>query len=107
MPQFVFTYRGPKGYTPTADSTPAWMAWFDSMGDQLVDLGKPVFQRASIGSTGSDTTELGGYSIVSADDFDAALAIAKGCPHLDWGGGVEVGLLTDVPAARSSGSRSA
>ncbi len=107
MAQFVFTYRGPKGYTPTADSTPVWMAWFDGMGDQLADPGKPVFVRASVGYTDSDSTDLGGYSIISAEDIDAALAIAKGCPHLDRGGGVEVGQLADVPDARSSGPLSA
>jgi hypothetical protein len=53
--------------------------------------------RASVGNCGSDSTELGGYSIVSADDIDDALAIAKGCPHVDGGGGVEVGRLGEVP----------
>jgi hypothetical protein len=107
MAQFVFTYRGPKGYAPTAESTPLWMAWFAGMGDQLVDLGKPVFQRATVGDCGSDNTELGGYSIVSADDLDSALAMAKGCPHLDVGGGVEVGELAEVPDSSASGPLSA
>jgi hypothetical protein len=100
MAQFVFTYRGPKGYRPTADSTPIWVAWFDSIADRVVDLGQPVVDRASVGQCGSDSTELGGYSIISADDIDDALAIAKGCPHLDRGGGVEIGLLGEVPDRR-------
>jgi hypothetical protein len=36
-------------------------------------------------------------------DLDAAVAIAKGCPHLDRNGGAEVGQLGEVPGT-SSGS---
>ncbi|HEX4864986.1 MAG TPA: YciI family protein [Acidimicrobiales bacterium] len=98
MPQYVFTYRTVNGYTPAEDTGAAWRAWFDSMGDQLVELGKPVFDRASVGNCATESTQLGGYSVISADDLDAALAIAKGCPQIHFGGGVEVGLLAEVPA---------
>lgn len=98
MPNFVFSYRNPKGYIPTAETRAAWMSWFDGMGDQLVELGRPVFERTSIGDCDPDRTELGGYSVVQADDFESALAIAKGCPYLDRSGGVEVGLLAEIPA---------
>jgi hypothetical protein len=102
MPQFVFTYRAPKGYTANFEKADAWRAWFDSMGDQLVQLGNPIWDRGTIGDTASETTQLGGFSIVSADDLDSALAIAKGCPQVDIGGGVEVGLLAEVPGAASA-----
>ena len=96
MPQFVFTYRSPTGYTPNGEKVQAWWDWFNSMGDQLVELGKPVFDRGVIGNTSRESTELGGYSIISADDLESAMTIAKGCPQLDNGGGVEVGLLGEV-----------
>jgi hypothetical protein len=96
MPDFVLTYRSRKGHTPSADTTTAWYAWFDGMGDQLVEMGRPVLDRASIGESNPEHTELGGYSIVRAEDIHRALAIAKGCPGLDSGGGVEVGLLGQV-----------
>lgn len=102
MPDFVLTYRTPAGYTPTADTTRAWYAWFEEMGDHLVELGRPVVERASIGESSPLRTELGGYSIVSAPDLEAALAIAKGCPGLDLGGGVEVGQLGQVPERSQS-----
>ena len=97
MPEFVLTYRNPRGYAPTPETRGAWWAWFDGMGDRLVELGKPVVERTSMGNCATETTELGGYSIVRADDLDAALEIAKGCPHLDRGGGVEVGALAEIP----------
>jgi hypothetical protein len=96
MPDFVLTYRSRKGHTPSADTVAAWYAWFDGMGDDLIEIGRPVLERASIGESNPEHTELGGYSIVRAEDIDTALAIAKGCPGLGTGGGVEVGLLGHV-----------
>ncbi len=104
MPRYVLAYRNPTGYTPSAETRTAWTAWFDGMGDQLVDLGKPAVARASLGNCSMDSTELGGYSVIEADDLDAAVAVADGCPHLNRGGGVEVGQLGEVPAPVSSAS---
>jgi hypothetical protein len=39
-----------------------------------------------------------GYSIVAADDLEAALAITKECPTMAAGGGVEVGVLAALPS---------
>ena len=103
MPTFVLSYRNPTGYTRTPESAAAWQAWFASMGDQLTDLGKPVVSRASLGDCDPARTGLGGYSLITAPDLDAALAIAKGCPHLDRSGGIEVGQLGDVPAGPQAG----
>jgi len=93
MPTYVFSYRNPKGYAPSPETREQWMAWFTGMGDALLDIGQPVAVRESLGTCDSDSTELGGYSMVSAPDLEAALAIAKGCPHLERDGGVEVGEL--------------
>jgi hypothetical protein len=101
MPTFVFAYRRTSAPAPTPESTSAWMTWFGAMGDDLVDLGKPAAGAASLGNCGPGT-ELGGYSVISAPDLDAALAVAKGCPQLSRDGGVEVAQLTDVPAGRSA-----
>jgi hypothetical protein len=97
MPTFVFSYRNTPGYTPNPETTAAWIAWFEGMGDHLADLGKPAARSTAIGNCGPGT-ELGGYSLINADDLDAALEVAKGCPHLTRGGGVEVGELREVPA---------
>ncbi len=102
MPTFVLTYRSPAGYAPTPDTVAEWWAWFDSMGDQLVELGKPAVRTTTVGNCSSETTELGGYSLIDADDLDAAVALAKGCPHLNRDGGVEVGELGEPGAATAS-----
>ena len=96
MATYVFSYRNPKGYAPSPETRAQWFDWFAGMGDALVNIGQPVSNRSSLGNCDSDTTELGGYTVVSAPDLQAALAIAKGCPHLDRDGGVEIGELADL-----------
>jgi hypothetical protein len=59
-----------------------------------VDAGNPVFHRSPLGNTTTTDTVLGGYSIASAENLEAAVVLAKGCPFLEAGGGVEVGELT-------------
>ena len=41
---------------------------------------------------------VGGYSIVTADNIDAAAELAKGCPGLLTGGTVEVRALAGLAA---------
>ena len=98
MPTYVFTYRSPTDSTPgDADQTEAWQEWFKSMGDSVENIGNPVFERTTVGKTGSGT-ELGGFSFIKADDLDAATALAGGCPILRSGGGVEIGTLAELPS---------
>jgi hypothetical protein len=39
---------------------------------------------------------LGGYSLITAGDLEAAVELAKGCPFLHQGGGIEVGELAQL-----------
>lgn len=102
MSTFVFAYRMPPDFKPgRPDVVGSWSSWFESMGPGLIELGKPVFARGAAGSCPSETV-LGGYSIISAENLDAALAIAQGCPALAEGGGVEVGELGEPGSVRRS-----
>jgi hypothetical protein len=97
MAEFIFTYRTPADYTlDTPDPIAAWNAWFQDMGSQLRDLGNPVSDRATVGDSG-DGARLGGYWLVTAENLDEALTLAKGYPIVAAGGGVEVGELADLP----------
>ena len=72
----------------------AWMGWFGSLGPAVVDGGNPVGRAWTI--QGDGTVEGGGanpctgYSVLKADNMDAALVMAKGCPNLASGGTVEL-----------------
>ena len=97
MAKYVFSYRVPSDFVPgSPESVAAWQAWLGGMGSSLADLGEAVVEAAAVGEVASGTTRLAGYSVAVADDMDAALAIAKGCPALQVGGGVEVGTVMEV-----------
>ncbi len=96
MTHFVFAYRMPTSYEPGGPgAAQAWGAWFESLGGALVDIGNPAFEATALGSCG-EGTKLGGYSIIAADDLESAVALAKGCPAIAGGAGVEVGMLTAI-----------
>jgi hypothetical protein len=104
MAKFLFSYRMSKAYVPGGPgAADAWSAWFGEMGASVTDPGNPVFESASLGDCGADTA-LRGYSLITADDLDSALALAKGCPALQAGGGVEVGVITELSLPRAGAS---
>ena len=100
MPKFIFTYRSAKSFDAAADpeGLAAWRAFLNEViGPNVVDPGWPVFEPPVVlGETGA-STQLGGYSIVTADNIDAALSMARRCPTLQRHGGVEVGVLSELP----------
>ncbi len=100
MPQFIFSYRSAKTYDPLADPT-GLAAWGEFLNDviasNVVEPGKPVFEPSTLIGVTGNATQLCGYSVVTADDLDAALSMAERCPTLTQGGGVEVALLADLP----------
>jgi hypothetical protein len=100
MAKFIFTYRQPADYVPSQTDPNAvspWTKFFEGIGSRIVEPGQPVFERASLGEVGG-STKLAGYSVVEADSLDAALGLARGCPAIGQGGGVEVGVLAELPA---------
>jgi hypothetical protein len=93
MATYLIVNRPPKGYMPSAEARAAWTAWFGRLGENLADRGNPAFATRTLGNCGADTA-LGGYTLVTADSLEAAVALARECPVLEQGGGVEVGELT-------------
>lgn len=87
-----------------------WMNWFGGIAAQnkLADRGNRLeMQGAKVVKSGNVVTDgpyseikefIQGYIIVSADDIDGALELAKGCPILKSGGNVEVRTVQGHPA---------
>jgi hypothetical protein len=92
MSTYLFTFRAPLRYAPSADTFDAWSTWQLELGARLKDRGNPAFAAAALGANAADTT-LGGYSLIRAGSLDAAVALARGCPLLNHGGAVEIGEL--------------
>lgn len=108
MPNYMMIYKGEA--TDMSEMTPEqgaevmakWGAWMGKVGDALADVGTPFGPGSSVvddGSTGT-AVSLTGYSIVTADDLEAAQALTDGHPYLSEGAGnysIEVFELMPVP----------
>jgi len=99
MPTYLITNRAPAGMSPSPDAFAAWTAWFDELGDHLVERGNPAFAQTTVGNCGPDTV-LGGYTLVDADNLAEAEALAQHHPLVSRGGGVEIAELTIVNEGR-------
>jgi hypothetical protein len=97
MAKYVLTYSG--GDMPASDDEmqkvmAAWGAWFGSLGGAIVDVGNPFAASKTVSAGGSTTdggsTRISGYSIISAEDIDAAVSLVQECPALAAGGNVDV-----------------
>ena len=97
MSDYVLLYRG--GSAPQSEEEgrkvmEAWTGWIGRLGSSMKDPGNPfsdVSRRLGPdGSVGEGDDAVGGYSIVTADSVDDALALAKDCPALDSGSTITI-----------------
>jgi hypothetical protein len=96
MANYVFSFRVPSDYAPHAGTAAEWQAWFGGLGPALVNVGNAVTDYASLGEVGGSDSRMVAYSVVSAADLDSALALARDCPVMRVGGGVEVGPVMEA-----------
>ena len=96
MAKYLLAYHGggmPEGDEETARVMAAWGEWYGKLGDAVVDPGNAVGgQLASDGSAseGGGAAPITGYTIVSADSMEGAIALSAGCPILAAGGSIQV-----------------
>lgn len=102
MPKYIFAYHGgkmPETQEEGARVMAAWTSWYEQMGPAVADGGAPVGPSKTVSSSGvSDeggANPVSGYTLVNADNMDAALEMAKGCPILEHGT-VEVAEAMDM-----------
>jgi hypothetical protein len=102
MANYLLTYYGggmPETPEEGARVMKAWTDWFGVLGDALVDGGNPTSQSRAISPDGSvmdATMAPSGYSVIKADDLDAAVKAATGCPVLAGGATVVVSETFDA-----------
>lgn len=104
MAKFIFVYHG--GSMPETEEEgqkvmAEWMAWFETMGAAVADMGAPLGQSSTVQgdrsvSDDGGTNPASGYSLIQADNIEAAIALAKGCPILNADGSVEVAAATEM-----------
>ena len=115
MPNFLFVYRGsneahaqlsPEQMQQQMEKWRVWITeglqkgWMTDPGDALTPEGRVVGATKVItdGPFVESKEIIGGYSIVKADNIDAAAELAKGCPGLLVGSKVEVRTLAGMAA---------
>ncbi len=103
MSNYVFAYHGgkkPESPEEGANDMAKWKAWVGGLGDAVVNPGTPLGKSKIVSaegvSDGGGPNVLTGFSIVKADSMDAALNMAKGCPHLEHGGTLEVAEVMEM-----------
>ena len=98
MPTYLVTYHGAGGPPPSPEAREQMMAafgaWVASVGDHMVDPGAPLGPSQTVSSEGvSDQgpgAGVGGYSVIKADDMDAAVGLVKNHPFVARGGSLRV-----------------
>jgi hypothetical protein len=101
MPVYLLAYHGtqlPKTENENKELIRAWNAWMDQLGDALEGWNNPVNITRTIAADGTVSAGGGanpvlGLSFITANDIDAAIRLAKTCPHLAAGGSIEVAEL--------------
>jgi hypothetical protein len=107
MKDFLFVFRA--DYTIMPERTPEeaqavtkkWMDWIGGIaaqnkladrGNRLDNSGKVVRPNSVVtnGPYAEIKESIGGYSVIKAASYEAAIEVAKGCPILAIGGNVEV-----------------
>jgi hypothetical protein len=104
MAKFLFVYHGggrPESKEAQEKAMADWGQWFGSMGKAVINGGNPVGKSWTVKGNGSVVKDGGanpvsGYSLIEAKDYDAVVALAKGCPILAAGGSIEVAQALDM-----------
>ena len=97
MANYVLVYSG--GGMPETEAEQnaviaAWGAWYEGLGQAVVDGGNPFGPSTSVAADGTVSQgappALSGYTVISADSLDAATEQAKSCPIRASGGRADV-----------------
>jgi hypothetical protein len=103
MPNYIVAYYGEptfKSREEGAQHMAKWKTWMGGLGSALVNPGWPMGKSKTVSASGvSENTvanRLTGFSVVKADSMNSAVAMVKGCPHLEHG-------TVDVAEARDMG----
>ncbi len=108
MGRFMVIYYAPtSAIEAMADVTPEemkkgmepWMAWAQRCGESLVDMGAPLGggQKVTRSGAAPSDKDVTGYSILEAEDMEAAQALLASHPHLEWAAGCEIEVYEAMP----------
>ena len=92
MPNYVFAYYGEPNFKNPDEGKKhmaEWGAWVKGLGAVMTDPGVPLKAPKTVSSKGvkegGGPNRLTGYSVVKASSIEEAIAMAKSCPHVNYG----------------------
>jgi hypothetical protein len=103
MAKYLFIYHGGNPEKPETDpkkiekTMAVWMKWFGDLGKAVVDPGAPTKAEKLVSRSGLKDipNPLAGYSIIQADNLDAAIKFARS--HPDVSAGMEIAIYEVLP----------
>ena len=97
MPRFLVTYHGsnmPHDAESMAKARDAFMHWAGKTGSALVDPGAPIGASRTISSKGTQDGladgPFNGWSVIEADDLNAAAKLLADHPFIGRGGALQI-----------------
>ena len=97
MPRFLVTYHGsnaPRDAESMAKARDAFMHWAGKMGPALVEPGAPIRATRTVSSRGTKDGladgPFNGWSLIEADDLDAAAKLLADHPFIGRGGTLQI-----------------
>lgn len=98
MSTYLITYHGGGGPPASPEAREQMMAafgaWVASVGDHMVDPGAPLGASKTVSaegvSDGGPGDGIGGYSLITSGDLDAAVGLVKNHPFVARGGTLRV-----------------
>lgn len=105
MAKYMLLYTGGMGMAADPEEQEKimgeWGAWYQEMGDSIVDGGTPFGQSKNLTENGVGDGPLGdtpatGYTVIDADSLDAAVDASRNHPHLGHQGQVQVFEMIDM-----------
>ncbi len=105
MAKFLLIYRDPavSAAPPSPEEMQAclslWGEWFQKFATAIVDGGDGLKHNGRVLKADGIVTDgpyveakeiIGGFSVIQADDYDGAVAVARECPISKFGGPIEI-----------------
>lgn len=106
MPDYILAYHGgkmPESPEEGAEHMAKWEAWAGGLGDSLINRGTPLGKSKTVSSSGvtdgGGPNPLIGYSILKAENIDAAVKMVEDSPHINFGGTMVVAEMMEMQSS--------
>ena len=93
MGSYLFVHHFPQNYRGSPETAAAAAAWFEQLWPNLAGRTLDTSEPYQLGDAGADPVP-SAYEVITADDLEGAMALARAWPLVSRGGRIEVRELT-------------